>query len=204
MIRATDLPSAEEKLALLNLTVDRLTGSGYEYIGMDHFALPEDELVMAQKQGTLQRNFQGYSTRAHSDLIGLGVSAISHVGPSFSQNVTMLSDWNKAIDAASLPVTRGTWMNMDDQIRADVISRIMCRSELRFNAVESSWEINFEEYFADELKRLKPMAEDNLLTCFEGGFRITPPGRMLLRNIAMVFDAYLSSQQASPRFSKVI
>jgi oxygen-independent coproporphyrinogen-3 oxidase len=204
LIRAEDLPSVEEKLGLLNLTVDRLTGSGYEYIGMDHFALPGDELVMAQRQGTLQRDFQGYSTRAESDLIGLGVSAISHVGPSFSQNVTRLSDWNKAIDAGDLPVYRGTWMNMDDQIRADVISRIMCRSELHFSSVDSSWDIDFEDYFSDELERLKPMVEDQLLTRFEGGFKITSAGRMLLRNIAMVFDTYLSNQQANPRFSMVI
>ena len=204
LIRAADLPSAAKKLALLNLTVNRLTGSGYEYIGMDHFALPEDELVAARRQGTLQRNFQGYSTHAHSDLIGLGVSAISHVGPSFSQNVTKLSDWDTAIDAGSLPIHRGLWMSIDDQIRADVISQIMCRSELQFESVESSWDIDFVNYFGAELTRLNPLVQDGLLTYVDGGIRITPAGRMLLRNIAMVFDAYLSSQQGTPRFSKVI
>jgi oxygen-independent coproporphyrinogen-3 oxidase len=205
LIQSKDLPSAEEKLALLDLTVNQLTASGYEYIGMDHFALPGDELVSAQREGSLQRNFQGYSTRAHSDLIGLGVSAISHVGPSFNQSVTRLTDYDKAIDAGELPIHRGTWMNLDDQIRADVISHIMCRSELRFANIESSWEIDFEEYFDDELTRLKPMEDDGLLRQIRGGFSITPTGRMLLRNIAMVFDAYLSaSQKSSPRFSKVI
>jgi oxygen-independent coproporphyrinogen-3 oxidase len=204
LIEAEDLPSATEKLALLNLTVTKLGQAGYEYIGMDHFALPQDELVIARDEGSLQRNFQGYSTRAHCDLIGLGVSSISHIGPSFSQNAVAIKDYQTRVEEKQLGAVRGTWMSLDDQIRADVISRIMCQSALPIGAIEKSWDIQFDSYFKDAVEQLKPLIDDGLLAPADDGFQVTPSGRMLLRNIAMCFDAHLPGHRQQQRFSKAI
>src|SRR5690606_27490169 len=207
-IRAEDLPSAEEKLALLELAIDRLSAGGYQYIGMDHFALPDDALAMAQARGSLHRNFMGYTTHADSDLIGLGVSAISHVGDTFSQNPRDLPSWQSAIDEGRLPVFRGMRLDEDDIIRADLIQRLMCQAEVPMDALERRHAIDFTEYFSEGLEKLKPLQDDGLVRIEPGRIRVTARGRLLLRNIAMCFDRYLTPAPADPdirpRFSRAI
>jgi len=190
-IDAADLPSPDVKLGLLQLAIGKLTGAGYIYIGMDHFALPDDELALAQARGGLHRNFMGYTTHADSDLIGLGVSAISHIGDSFSQNPRDLISWQGAIDEGRLPVFRGMHLSEDDQLRADLIQHLMCQGEIPIAALERRYAIDFDGYFADALARLQPLAADGLVRIEPGRITVSPNGRLLLRNIAMCFDRYL-------------
>ena len=203
---ASLLPSGETKLALLQLAIEKLTAAGYLYIGMDHFALPDDELALAQARGGLHRNFMGYTTHADSDLVGLGVSAISHIGDSFSQNPRDLPSWQAALDDGRLPVFRGMRMNEDDQLRADLIQQLMCQGEIPVAALERRYAIDFAEYFALALDRLAPLAEDGLVRVEEQRIVVTSRGRLLLRNIAMCFDHYLDQPAtvATPRFSRAI
>ena len=203
---ASLLPSGETKLALLQLAIEQLTAAGYLYIGMDHFALPDDELALAQARGGLHRNFMGYTTHADSDLVGLGVSAISHIGDSFSQNPRDLPSWQAALDEGRLPVFRGMRMNEDDQLRADLIQQLMCQGEIPVAALERRYAIDFAEYFALALDRLAPLAEDGLVRVEEQRIVVTSRGRLLLRNIAMCFDHYLDQPAtvATPRFSRAI
>jgi oxygen-independent coproporphyrinogen-3 oxidase len=205
-IDATDLPSPETKLGLLQLAIEKLEQAGYVYIGMDHFALPQDELARAQRSGDLHRNFMGYTTCAESDLLGLGVSAISHIGPSFSQNPRDLGDWEQAIDQGRLPVWRGMRMDEDDLIRADVIQSLMCHGRLDFAAIGRRHMIDFGSYFADALTRLAPLQADGLVQVDACGLQVTARGRLLLRIIAMCFDRYLpaAAASASPRFSRTV
>ena len=206
-IDAADLPDPDTKLGLLQLAIDKLTQAGYVYIGMDHFALPDDALAQAQDRGNLHRNFMGYTTHADSDLIGLGVSAISHIGNSFSQNPRDLPTWQAAIDAGRLPVVRGMTLNEDDQLRADLIQQLMCQGEVPVAALERRYAIDFDTYFADALLQLEPLAEDGLVRREPGRILATTRGRLLLRNIAMCFDRYLSQPAATshtPRFSRAI
>lgn len=204
-IEDAGLPGPELRLELLALAVERLTRAGYEYIGMDHFARPGDDLVRAREQGTLQRNFQGYSTRAGLDLVGLGLSAIGHVGPVYVQNAKTLDGYYGALDAGGLPVTGGCTASADDEVRADVINRLMCYEVLEYLALERTHHVRFREYFAAELERLKPMAADGLVEVGVSHIRVLPRGRVLLRNLAMIFDAYLpKGEPANPLFSKVI
>jgi oxygen-independent coproporphyrinogen-3 oxidase len=199
------LPSGETKLALLQLAVEKLTAAGYVYIGMDHFALPDDPLAQAQQRGSLHRNFMGYTTHADSDLIGLGVSSISHIGNSFSQNPRDLPSWEAAIDAGRLPVFRGMRMSEDDELRADLIQSLMCQGEIPITALERRYGIDFQAYFADALERLRPLKDDGLVQIAPDRIMATPQGRLLLRNIAMCFDRYLPSPDASQsRFSRTI
>ena len=203
---ASLLPSGETKLALLQLAIEKLTAAGYLYIGMDHFALPDDELALAQARGGLHSNFMGYTTHADSDLVGLGVSAISHIGDSFSQNPRDLPSWQAALDEGRLPVFRGMRMNEDDQLRADLIQQLMCQGEIPVAALERRYAIDFAEYFALALDRLAPLAEDGLVRVEEQRIVVTSRGRLLLRNIAMCFDHYLDQPAtvATPRFSRAI
>ena len=208
-IESADLPSAEEKLGLLQLAIEKLDAAGYVYIGMDHFALPDDDLARAQANGSLHRNFMGYTTHADSDLIGLGVSAISHVGDTFSQNPRDLLAWQAAIDAGRLPVIRGMRMDEDDCLRADLIQSLMCQGEIPVAALERRYSIDFEEYFADALAQLAPLVSDGLVTLARGRVSATTQGRLLLRNIAMCFDRYLDTsgtgpQPVTPRYSRAI
>ena len=205
-IDAAALPAPEAKLALLQLAIERLTAAGYVYIGMDHFALPDDDLARAQARGGLHRNFMGYTTHADSDLVGLGVSAISHVGDSFSQNPRDLPAWESAIDAGRLPVARGMHLDEDDLLRADLIQRLMCQGEIPVAALERRYEIDFRSYFADALDKLKPMVEDGLVRLEPRRILATTQGRLLLRNIAMCFDRYLPppTEGSTPRFSRAI
>lgn len=198
-----DLPSPAEKLAILQTVIERLTGAGYVYIGMDHFAKPDDELAVAQRQGTLYRNFQGYSTRAECDLVALGITAIGKVADSYSQNVRRIDDYYAAIDAGRLPVFRGIRLSADDLLRRDVITRLICNFELDRAAVEARHGIDFGAYFARELEDLAAMEADGLLTVDDDALRVLPAGRLLIRNLCMVFDRYLR-QRGERKFSKVI
>ena len=205
-IDAADLPDAETRLALLQSAIETLTGAGYLYIGMDHFALPDDELALAQARGGLHRNFMGYTTHADSDLVGLGVSAISHIGDTFSQNPRDLPSWEIALDAGRLPVFRGMRMDEDDQLRAELIQRLMCQGEIPVEALERRYGIDFASYFAAELDRLHPLLEDGLVRVEATRIAATRRGRLLLRNIAMCFDRYLGqpANVVAPRFSRAI
>jgi oxygen-independent coproporphyrinogen-3 oxidase len=204
-IKVEDLATPETRLKLLGLTIQKLSEAGYVYIGMDHFALPEDELVIAQQNGTLHRNFQGYSTRGYLDLVGLGVSSIGKVGDNYIQNLKTLPEYYGALDRGELPVHRGYTMTTDDVIRRDVIQQIMCYGVLDFAATAKRHQIDFRQYFANELATLEPMVADGLAEWADPGLRVTPAGRLLLRHLAMAFDAYLPSVQAAgQRFSKAI
>ena len=205
-IVAADLPDAETRLALLQLAIERLTAAGYLYIGMDHFALPDDELALAQARGGLHRNFMGYTTHADSDLVGLGVSAISHIGDSFSQNPRDLPSWQAALDEGRLPVFRGMRMDEDDQLRADLIQQLMCQGEIPVAALERRYGIVFADYFAAALAKLQPLVADGLVCVEASRIAVTSRGRMLLRNIAMCFDRYLDQPvtDARPRFSRAV
>ena len=204
-IEAADLPDAATRLALLGLTVETLTAAGYRYIGMDHFARPGDDLARAQDAGTLQRNFQGYSTHADCDLIGLGMSSISHVGASFSQNARDLIGYYAALDAGRLPVVRGLALDEDDLIRADAIQQLMCHGTLDVAVFEERHRLDFAAYFSAELLRLDELVRDGLITVNPDRLTVSSRGRFLLRIIAMCFDAHLPRPQAlEVRYSKAL
>ncbi|WP_133500948.1 oxygen-independent coproporphyrinogen III oxidase [Cognatilysobacter terrigena] len=205
-IHDADLPSPDVKLSLLTLAIDRLARAGYVYIGMDHFALPDDDLARAQSRGGLHRNFMGYTTHADSDLVGVGVSAISHIGNVFSQNPRDLPSWETALDDGRLPVFRGLHLSDDDQLRADVIQALMCSGEIPTHALERRYGIDFDDYFGACLERLAPLESDGLVRRDAERIVATPRGRLLLRNIAMCFDAYLdaTADVVRPRFSKSV
>ncbi|RUQ36374.1 MAG: oxygen-independent coproporphyrinogen III oxidase [Candidatus Competibacteraceae bacterium] len=202
-IDASTLPPPAVKLEILKSVIERLTAAGYVYIGMDHFAKPDDELTLAQQAGTLYRNFQGYSTHADCDLIGLGITSIGMVGDSYSQNLKGLEDYYACIDQGRLAVFRGVQLDADDRLRRAVITDLICHFALDFAAVERRYAIHFPDYFALELTELADMETDGLLILSDSGIRVLPPGRLLIRNICMVFDRYLRAQRQS-RFSKVI
>ncbi len=202
-IDAATLPSPAEKLDILALTIEKLTAAGYVFIGMDHFARPDDELAVAQRDGTLTRNFQGYSTHAGCDLVGLGVSAISMVGDGYSQNAKTLDDYYAALDDGRLPVVRGVLTDEDDRLRREVITRLICHFRLDMDDVARRFGIDFGDYFSAELAELDAMAADGLLIRDEREITVTPKGRLLIRNICMVFDKYLREAREQ-RFSKVI
>lgn len=206
-INAPDLPSAETKLGLLQLAIETLSAAGYEYIGMDHFALPDDDLARAQKAGSLHRNFMGYTTHADCDLVGLGVSAISHIGDSFSQNPRALGDWERALDQGHLPVWRSLELTADDVARAAAIQQLMCQGTIDIAQFEERFDLDFSHYFAAALARLTPLAADGLVTVDRQRISVTTHGRLLLRIIATCFDRYLNSASSAaptPRFSRAI
>jgi oxygen-independent coproporphyrinogen-3 oxidase len=203
-INEAELPSADVKLDILQRTIEFLSDSGYVYIGMDHFAKPDDELAVAQRNGTLQRNFQGYSTHADCDLVSMGVSAISKVCDNFSQNVRDLETYYHLIDAGRLPIDRGFEVTQDDLLRRDIIMHIMCNFFLDIPAVENKWRLGFSEKFSAEIADLRQMQTDGLLKLDEKSLEVLPAGRLLVRNICMVFDHYLKGGGQNNRFSKVI
>jgi oxygen-independent coproporphyrinogen-3 oxidase len=201
-IHVEDLPSPEEKLNILQAAINLLIEAGYVYIGMDHFARPGDELAVAQREGSLYRNFQGYSTHASCDMIGMGVTAIGSIGNSFTQNVRTENEYFAALDQGRLPIFRGYELNDDDLLRREVITQLICHFQLCFSDIERRFGILFTEYFAMELETLKEMQEDGLLTLTTDGIEVAPAGVLLIRNICMVFDAYLGTREQ--RYSKVI
>jgi oxygen-independent coproporphyrinogen-3 oxidase len=204
MINDEDIPLPETKLRILDRTISKLTAAGYVYIGMDHFALPDDELVKAQNNHTLQRNFQGYSTHRECDLVALGVSAIGHIGTTYAQNTTTTMEYEALLEVGRLPVKRGIEVDADDQLRAKVIQELMCHDQLAFADFGATNNIDFAEYFAAEISRLEPLAMDGLILLGPEGIQITAKGRLLLRSIAMTFDRYLADDSNDGRFSKAI
>ena len=203
-INEAQLPKAEDKLEILQHSISRLVEAGYNYIGMDHFAKPEDELSIAQLQGQLHRNFQGYTTHAECDLVAMGVSAISSIHNSYSQNEKVLDSYYQRIDKGELPIIRGLSMNDDDKVRHAVIQQLSCHFSLNFKQIEEQFNIYFEQYFEPELAELIKFEEDGLLIRESDNIKVTPSGRLLIRNICMVFDIYLKEQVKLQRFSKVI
>ena len=202
-IDADELPSPAEKLNILQSTINRLTTAGYVYIGMDHFAKPDDELAVAQRSGTLYRNFQGYSTHADCDLVGMGNTSIGQVGSSYSQNVKDLESYYARLEAGSIPVFRGVELNADDRLRREVITQLICHFTLDKGRVSDAFGIDFDSYFARELEDLTAMQGDGLLRLSDTCIDVEPAGKLLIRNICMVFDRYLR-EKANQRFSKVI
>lgn len=202
-INEADLPLPAEKLQILRMTMERLSQSGYEFIGMDHFAKPDDELAIAQANGTLYRNFQGYSTHADCDLVAMGITSIGKVGNTYSQNVKTLDEYYQRIDSGSLPIFRGIELNADDILRREVITQLICHFKLDFNVIEQQFGINFNEYFAVELAELRGMEKDGLLELAGHSVQVLPVGRLLIRNVCMVFDRYLRESKEQ-KFSKVI
>ncbi|MDH3694413.1 MAG: oxygen-independent coproporphyrinogen III oxidase [Gammaproteobacteria bacterium] len=202
-IKQSELPSAAEKLSIMQLAIEQLMHAGYVYIGMDHFAKPDDELATAQRHNNLHRNFQGYSTRPDCDLIGMGVSAIGKIGNSYSQNVKTLDAYQDSIESNRIPVSKGVELTFDDRLRRCVIERIICNFHLRKSDIENEFSIDFDQYFLPELKMLKQMQHDELLALDQNAITILPKGRLLVRNICMVFDRYVN--QAMPEsYSKAI
>ncbi|MEQ1636607.1 MAG: oxygen-independent coproporphyrinogen III oxidase [Methylococcales bacterium] len=201
-INASDMPSADVKLAILQMVGAKLSAAGYVYIGMDHFAKPDDELAVAQREGHLYRNFQGYSTRSDCDLVGLGITSIGRVGDAYIQNVKNLEDYNERIGQGKLPVFKGVELDEDDFVRRDVITQLICQFNLNFADIEQRHGIIFNAYFAQELAALAPMQADGLLKVSDDGVDVLSAGRLLIRNICMVFDKYLTQKQQ--QFSKVI
>jgi oxygen-independent coproporphyrinogen-3 oxidase len=203
-INESELPPPQVKLDILQTTIEKLTDAGWLYIGMDHFARPDDELALAQRNGTLYRNFQGYSTHAHCDLLGIGVTSIGMVNDTYGQNRRQLDEYYDDIDAGRLAVFRGIKLNRDDLIRRDVITRLICHFRLEFADVARRWDIDFHDYFASSLAKLDGMQQDELLEVDNRGIRVLPKGRLLIRNICMAFDAYLEAKKGPVGFSKVI
>jgi oxygen-independent coproporphyrinogen-3 oxidase len=197
------LPSAATKLAILQYVIERLQQAGYVYIGMDHFAKPDDELALAQENGTLYRNFQGYSTHAGCDLIGLGITSIGMVDDTYSQNVKTLEEYHQCVSTGKLPVYRGVRLTSDDKLRRALITQLICLFKIDISSLEQTWNIDFADYFAEELRQLAVMANDGLMTLDKTAIQVLPRGRLLIRNICMVFDSYLRQGQQQ-RFSKVI
>lgn len=203
-INEADLPTPETKLQIMQLAVEHLTAAGYEYIGMDHFAKPDDELAIAQRQGTLHRNFQGYTTHADCDLVAMGVSSISSVAECYSQNAKTLDEYYAALDKGHLPVAKGLTLDEDDVLRREIIQQLACHFALDFGQIERDYKLDFADYFARELELLETMTADQLLVLSPDGIEVTPRGRFLIRNICMVFDVSLRKQSVQQRFSRVI
>ena len=202
-INDADLPSAEVKLDILQMVGQKLSAAGYVYIGMDHFAKPDDELAIAQRQGKLYRNFQGYSTHSDCDLIGFGITSIGRVGDAYSQNVKELDDYDRLISQQKLPVYKGVELDEDDKLRSAVITQLICHFELEFSDIEQAYAIRFADYFAKEIELLRPMQVDGLISLSDKDIHVRPAGRLLIRNVCMVFDKYLA-QKHQQQFSKVI
>jgi oxygen-independent coproporphyrinogen-3 oxidase len=203
-IAEADLPTPDAKLQILQTAIRRLTDAEYVFIGMDHFAKPDDELTVAQRQGRLHRNFQGYSTHADADLMAFGVSSIGKVGPTYAQNCRTLDEYYDSLDRGVLPVMRGLELTADDLLRRSIIQALMCHFELSIESIEIAHLIDFKSYFADELADLREMEEAGLLKIEDQWISVLPRGRMLVRVIAMAFDKYLRSDRERVRYSKVI
>lgn len=199
----SELPDSETRFDMLALCISRLTAVGYVYIGMDHFAKPDDDLTVAQQQGWLHRNFQGYSTHAESDLVSCGVSAISAVGMTYSQNLKTLDAYYDRIDRNELPVARGIKLNMDDALRRLIIQTLMCNFELSIDSIEQAYPITFAEYFPAELVLLRKLEQEGLLLIDQEWLSVTSKGRPLIRHICMTFDRYLKAAEQC-RYSKTI
>ena len=203
-INAADLPEAEEKLSILQYSIERLTQAGYVYIGMDHFARPNDELAVAQYQGTLHRNFQGYSAHSHCDSVAMGVSAISNIGDHFCQNTTDIIVYHEQLRENKLPIYRGYETHAKDILRREIIQQLICFFRLDVANIEQHWTIDFKDYFTSELKRLEPMQADGLLVVTNDEIQVLDSGRLLVRNICMVFDRFIGLRACNGLFSRLV
>ena len=203
-IHADDLPFGGTKVAMLSRSLDALTEAGYVYIGMDHFALPDDALAVAKRQGRLHRNFQGYSTQADSDLIALGVSSIGRVGATYSQNAKTMEEYVDALDQGHFPVVRGLALSRDDLIRRSVIMALMCQGHVQFESIHLAWMVDFKTMFAKELTQLEDLQAQGLVQLSETGIQVTPTGWFFVRGVAMLFDRYVQADRNRQRFSKII
>ena len=203
-IRQDQLPAPAEELAMLQETIGYLTAQGYQYIGMDHFALPDDELAIAQREGKLHRNFQGYTTQGECDLLGLGVSSISMLGDAYSQNQKELKAYYAALDAQGQAQWKGCALSADDLVRRDVIKQLICNFRLDYAEIEQRYALSFAEYFAVDLALLAPFVADGLVVLEPHGIRVSTTGRLLIRNICMCFDVYLRERARQQQFSRVI
>lgn len=203
-IKDEDLPSAEQKLTILQQTIENLTGSGYQFIGMDHFAKPDDELAIAQNNGILHRNFQGYTTHEECDLLGFGVSAISMLGDHYAQNQKDLKTWYAQVEERGNGLCRGLVLTEEDCLRRDVIKALICNFRLDYLQIEKQYNLDFKTHFAEDLQLLLPMADDGLVEIRDDALVVTPRGRLLIRNICMCFDTYLRNQMRQRQFSRVI
>jgi len=201
-IKKEDLPGSKTKLDMFNEAIRLLEGAGYIFIGMDHFAKKSDALKIAQDQGKLHRNFQGYSTNSNCDIIGFGITGISKINNTYSQNIKSPEEYHNALSDKQIPVLRGYQLTFDDEIRREVISQLMCHFRIEFNDIENIYKINFYDYFSNELNILTSYENDRLLTINYNSIKISPKGRLLIRNICTVFDAYFSKNIIS--YSKMI
>lgn len=198
------LPPPETKLDILQKTIETLGNAGYKFIGMDHFAKPDDELAIAQDQGILHRNFQGYTTQEDADLLGMGVSAISLLGDSYAQNHKELKQYYAEVEMRGIALHKGLMMTKDDCIRRDVIKALICNFKLDYQMIEQAYQIDFASYFSEDLSLLTPLAKDGLLEIGEKGIQVSPRGRLLIRNICMCFDIYSRQQARRQQFSRII
>jgi oxygen-independent coproporphyrinogen-3 oxidase len=203
-IIAAELPTGASKVSMLSRSLSAFMDAGYVYVGMDHFALPDDALAVAKRQGRLHRNFQGYSTQPDCDLIALGVSSIGRVGATYSQNAKTLEEYYDLLDQGRLPVVRGLAVSRDDLVRRAVIMAVMCQGHIQFEAVELAYLIDFRTYFAAEMNALADLAAQGLVELGDSGIQVTPTGWFFVRGIAMVFDRYLQTDRTRAKFSKII
>ncbi len=203
-IQEADLPPAADKLSMLSNAIAAFLGNGYVYVGMDHFALPDDALAIAKRQGRLHRNFQGYSTQPDCDQISLGVSAIGRVGATYSQNSKTLEEYYDRLDQGQLPIVRGLPLTRDDLVRRAVIMSLMCQGQLLYESINLAYLIDFKKYFEPELLRLEQLAQDGLIEIDDTGIQVTGTGWFFVRGVAMVFDRYLQADRNRTRFSKII
>jgi oxygen-independent coproporphyrinogen-3 oxidase len=203
-ILAAELPAAADKIDMLSKSMDALINAGYVYVGMDHFALPDDALAVAKRQGRLHRNFQGYSTQPDCDLIGLGVSSIGRLGSTYSQNAKTMDEYVDMLDQGQLPIVKGVTLSRDDLIRRAWIMAIMCQGHVQFDAFNEAWLIDAQSYFAAELTQLESMQTQGLVELSKHGLQVTPLGWFFVRGVAMVFDKYLQADRHRNRFSKII
>ena len=204
LIHGEDLPKPEVKLEILKMSIEKLTGSGYVFIGMDHFAKPEDELTIAMKEKKLYRNFQGYSTNAGADLYAFGITSISQLKNIYAQNYKTEKEYYTAIDNETIPTAKGYRLNDDDHIRHEVIMRIMCDFELDYKSIEDKFKIKFRDYFSWGLENLKEFEADNLVEMNDDGFKVKDMGRLLIRNIAMNFDGYIERKEDKAKYSRTV
>ncbi len=204
LIKPEDLPLPEEKLQILKMTIEKLTSAGYVFIGMDHFAKPNDELAVAQRNKKLYRNFQGYSTHAGTDLYGMGITSISQIGKSYSQNLKKEREYFDTLNNETLPIERGVYLTEDDILRRHVISKVMCDFELDFESVEKQFDIEFEKYFGLALNGMQEFINDGLAEITNRKLEVTQMGRLLIRNIAMNFDGYIERKEDQARYSRTV
>lgn len=203
-IKDHHLPAPETKLTILQKTIETLSHAGYRFIGMDHFAKPDDELAIAQQKGILHRNFQGYTTQEECDLLGLGVSAISLLGDTYAQNQKELKHYYAQVDTDGTALHKGLTMTREDCLRRDVIKQLICNFKLDYSLIEQQYHIDFQTHFAEDLRLLAPLAKDGLVTIHDHGINVSAIGRLLIRNICMCFDTYSRQQARRQQFSRII